>query len=277
MTLSELLGLIERRTWAKACVWALHPAFYDTEALALPPDMHMHGGPFCAFAKSRGGRICFDNKARSKEVAGLGRRVCGVCPFGLLESAFPVFAEGSLAAILYLGGFKSERWRPEIAGIRYDGPAPQEPYPGMKESLLREARLAAGFIAAEIELRGERGNASRKQRPQSFYRDFCMRYIERNYQEDIRISDLAEALKVTPNFLSYRLKTACGKPFTQLLTGRRLEAAEQMLKFESDLGITEIALRCGFRDGNYFSATFRRWKGMSPREYRLAQGVSRRR
>ena len=41
----------------------------------------------------------------------------------------------------------------------------------------------------------------------------------------------------------------------------------------SDMSITQIAENCGFDDSNYFGDCFKKIKGMSPREYRKANGV----
>ncbi|MDB2128868.1 AraC family transcriptional regulator [Enterocloster clostridioformis] len=40
----------------------------------------------------------------------------------------------------------------------------------------------------------------------------------------------------------------------------------------SDLTLTEVAYRCGFSDVCYFIKTFKRYKGITPRRYRLNIG-----
>lgn len=42
---------------------------------------------------------------------------------------------------------------------------------------------------------------------------------------------------------------------------------------ETRRGITEIAYDSGFEDSNYFSRTFRKFIGMTPREYRLRNSL----
>jgi YesN/AraC family two-component response regulator len=37
--------------------------------------------------------------------------------------------------------------------------------------------------------------------------------------------------------------------------------------------ITEIAIECGFGDGNYFGDAFKKIKGVAPRVYRNMQGM----
>ena len=47
----------------------------------------------------------------------------------------------------------------------------------------------------------------------------------------------------------------------------RIRRASALLR-ESTLPITEIALRCGFGDSNYFSRAFRKASGMTPSQFR---------
>ncbi|MBQ4165586.1 MAG: helix-turn-helix transcriptional regulator, partial [Oscillospiraceae bacterium] len=49
--------------------------------------------------------------------------------------------------------------------------------------------------------------------------------------------------------------------------GIRIRRACSLLR-ENTLSITEVALRCGFSDSNYFSRAFRKCCGMTPSQYR---------
>jgi len=55
-------------------------------------------------------------------------------------------------------------------------------------------------------------------------------------------------------------------PYHYLL-GLRLDKAARLLK-ETKRSVTDIAFDCGFNDGNYFSRSFHRYFGRSPRTYR---------
>jgi AraC-like DNA-binding protein len=51
----------------------------------------------------------------------------------------------------------------------------------------------------------------------------------------------------------------------------RLDAAARLLREEPGLGVTQVALRCGFSSSQYFANAFRRRFECSPRAYRLAR------
>ena len=268
MQLSELLFHIERKNGVSINVDALHPGFYASEHLRLTAEQHIHRGEFCIFAKRFAGRICADAKDRSREGARYGKPLCRECPFGIHELIWPVIYHGELAATVYLGYFRGQHWTAKVKGKSYSG----SPVPPMDHTRWGPLRHDGAFIAQYIQtglaLWEEEGYGQGKQKPAAFYRDFAIRFIERNYQDNIQITDLASALRVTPNFLSYRLRLACGKRFSELLTEKRLENAAIQLEFHLYRDITDVAFLCGFRDSNYFSTVFRKRFGCSPRTYR---------
>ncbi len=270
MTLDEVLLQAERETGAIINIDARHPGFYAADSLRLTPEQHIHRGGFCAFAKRHGGTICFQNKNRTRAVAQRGRPVWGNCPFGVRELVWPVQVRGEFAATIYLGHFASPVWSRTVNGQVYAGPGLSTPAPAAVARLRESARFIAEFIRVALELWIGQGTQLGKHKPAEFYRQFCRQYIERNYQENLMVTDLAAALSVTPNFLSYRLRQACGRTFSQLLTEQRLKVAAAHLEFHAELSVTAVAFMCGFRDSNYFSTVFRRAYGQSPREFRQA-------
>ena len=58
-----------------------------------------------------------------------------------------------------------------------------------------------------------------------------------------------------------------GETINHLITQKRLQQAKILLK-NSDKSISEIAEAVGFNDYNYFSRIFKKYYGISPRDYR---------
>ena len=92
-------------------------------------------------------------------------------------------------------------------------------------------------------------------------------YITHHYDQPIALSDAAAMATMEPTYFSKRFKILTGFGFYKYLTHTRLQAAEGLLK-ETDLSIGEIAEQCGFSEANHFGNVFRRWKGVSPSQYR---------
>ena len=94
--------------------------------------------------------------------------------------------------------------------------------------------------------------------------DSVVRYIKQNYMNDIKLSSVAKLKSVSPEHLSRTFKSSTGLGFNEYVTLLRLRKAEEMIKSDTDMTISEIAYECGFNDGNYFSYKFRKMYGTSP-------------
>ncbi len=94
-----------------------------------------------------------------------------------------------------------------------------------------------------------------------------MDYINRHYSENICLSDLAEELDLTPQYLSRFFKKELGINFRDLLLNKRLESAKRQLAYTQD-SITDIAIENGFSNITIFSRAFSRSYSVSPSLYR---------
>jgi AraC-like DNA-binding protein len=97
--------------------------------------------------------------------------------------------------------------------------------------------------------------------------DIILHGIENNYAEKIRLKELADTVNLSACHFCRTFKQITGKTLTDYVNGVRLEKAASFLG-QTDLDITEIALRCGFDSVNYFSRLFRRYYNVSPTKFR---------
>ncbi|MDE5801532.1 MAG: AraC family transcriptional regulator [Lachnospiraceae bacterium] len=92
-------------------------------------------------------------------------------------------------------------------------------------------------------------------------------FISSHYPESITMADIAQAAGYSPNYLSRKFREAAGIGVHEYLVFIRLQHAALEL-ITTDDSITEIALRCGFSDSNYFKDAFKKRYGVTPRAYR---------
>ncbi len=92
-------------------------------------------------------------------------------------------------------------------------------------------------------------------------------YVAEHYSEEISLSDAARMACIEKTYFSKRFKQLTGFGFQEYLMQTRIMAAEALLT-ETKLSIGRIAEECGFSCGNYFKDVFKRYKGLSPAEYR---------
>lgn len=94
-------------------------------------------------------------------------------------------------------------------------------------------------------------------------------YIDENYTDcELSLSSAAKVAGLSPNRFSSYFSQEMGMTFIEYLIRKRIEKAKELL-MTSDLRSSEIAYTVGYRDPHYFSATFKRMTGISPREYRM--------
>lgn len=93
--------------------------------------------------------------------------------------------------------------------------------------------------------------------------------IEAHYRESLSLSAYLARLKVTESQLRYACERAGEGAPAQAVQKRRLIEARRLLIY-SDMTIAECCASLGFEDPAYFSRTFTKSAGMSPRAYRLA-------
>ncbi len=99
-----------------------------------------------------------------------------------------------------------------------------------------------------------------------------LRYIEIHLSDSkLSIATVAKGCGISPRYLSFLLKLH-GTPFSTLVWEKRLKMASGWLSQSkpSDISISEIAYRVGFKSPAHFSRMFKRVYSMSPCEYRGA-------
>jgi len=96
------------------------------------------------------------------------------------------------------------------------------------------------------------------------------RFINEHFRQQITAGDIAAAAGFSPNYLSRKFREAAGTGVHDYLVFIRLRNAAFELMTTDD-SVTDIALRNGFSDSNYFKDVFKKKYGMTPREYRKAR------
>lgn len=96
-------------------------------------------------------------------------------------------------------------------------------------------------------------------------------YITAHFTEQIAQSDVADALGVTPAYLSSVFHEEKGESYTKFLTRLRMTQAALLLKTNPTLTIQSVAEHTGYLSDKHFISVFKRYFGMTPNEYRQAK------
>lgn len=90
--------------------------------------------------------------------------------------------------------------------------------------------------------------------------------VRSEFDSELSIEEIADRLSVSSSHLSRTFSAEVGQPLSAYLADVRLQHACELLE-AGELSIKEIAVRCGYRDPNYFSRAFRGATGVAPSEY----------
>ena len=90
--------------------------------------------------------------------------------------------------------------------------------------------------------------------------------IENEYQNPLTLDDLSKASGMSPKYFCRFFHEMINKTPIEYLNYYRIEIACEKL-LATELSITEIALNCGFNDVSYFIKTFKKHKGVTPKQY----------
>lgn len=101
----------------------------------------------------------------------------------------------------------------------------------------------------------------------STYVQKSIEYISANYSYPITVEDIAAYVGVSRSHLFRSFEQVMHQSPKEYLTDFQMKQACYLLE-HSSLSITAIANSVGFDNGLYFSKTFHKKKGMSPKEYR---------
>lgn len=100
-------------------------------------------------------------------------------------------------------------------------------------------------------------------------------YVKKFYSNDISISQIAESLGLTANYLSTIFRQRTGMKLIDYLTQVRMEAAKKLLCENITASVQDIALMAGYNSSRHFSTLFQKQTGMTPSSYRKVKAEGR--
>ncbi|WP_309119891.1 response regulator [Paenibacillus sp.] len=141
----------------------------------------------------------------------------------------------------------TERWFPRIFA--------ESDVPAIRQSVFDLLEELAGFIE------------SQRDRPRHSLIDQAQQHIIEHYRSELTLQLLADRLHVSSIYLGRLFKAETGEYFSDFLNRLRLEEAKTLLR-DTPMKASDIALKIGYSDSNYFFRKFKQSVGLSPTDYR---------
>jgi len=91
--------------------------------------------------------------------------------------------------------------------------------------------------------------------------------IEESILGRISIKELAKDVGLSPSHLGFLFKSETGMTITKFIEEKRIARSRELLQI-SDLKVSEIAIRSGYEDVNYFCRIFKKVEGVPPSTFR---------
>ena len=105
--------------------------------------------------------------------------------------------------------------------------------------------------------------------------DTIPEYIDMHLQDNLKVKDLAAVCHISYSGFAGKFNEQYGMSCKEYIERMRMFKADEYLLF-TDMDISEISRLTGFNDSSHFIHAFRRYKGITPKRYRLMRqkGVS---
>ncbi|MFK3938363.1 AraC family transcriptional regulator [Alkalihalobacillus sp. NPDC078783] len=132
------------------------------------------------------------------------------------------------------------------------------------DSVFTEQLLLGQLFIRMAELAAKQQNDTSEQH---VYIQKSIEYMHQNYDRDIRVKDVADAVHLHPGYLHRIFKKAMGTSVNGYLINHRITKAKELLK-RTNITITEIPHYIGMNSQQYFSTIFRQQTGSTPKQYR---------
>ena len=89
-------------------------------------------------------------------------------------------------------------------------------------------------------------------------------YMEKNFRQQISMTDLSERFGYTPSYINRLFKKEYSTSPIQYQTVLRISRAKEILLKNPDINIKSVAQSVGYEDSRYFSRIFKNETGMTP-------------
>lgn len=146
---------------------------------------------------------------------------------------------------------------------------------GRKAAELLDKLMNGEVVKAEAYLIDPIGVSTRQSTDVLAIRDpniaAAVRFIRDHCCEGINVKDLLNRVAMSRRVFESRFQSIVGRSPHQEIIRRRIDRVRQLL-VETDLTLSQIALRTGFQNQEYMSVAFRRSMGVPPGTYRRKSG-----
>lgn len=94
-------------------------------------------------------------------------------------------------------------------------------------------------------------------------------YIDKHMGKDLKVTDIADFCGMSYSYFAKKFQKIYGKSCKEYIEQMRVYKAEELLVF-TDFDLTEISLATGFSDCSHLIKSFKKYRGVTPKQFRMA-------
>lgn len=186
----------------------------------------------------------------------------------LLASAVKIDEKTKGSSVYKLVLAAGEMFEVLIKNTQYNVEIPEEIYEEFKIRLSLCGKIEQLFESLNLLIRTQiEFIVQEKRRADNKPIRMAKEYIQKNYMKPIGLEEISEMLGFNLSYFSALFKKETGKNFLEYLTEVRIANAKELLR-ETNLSVAEICNRVGYLDQKHFIATFKKYAGIKPGEFR---------
>lgn len=134
----------------------------------------------------------------------------------------------------------------------------------LKKAMYNEITISSFYkMMALINRFGGQGTGGAEE---NFSIDRLIMKLNQSYQEPWSVAAMADYCKLSESYFSHLFKTCTGKAPMHFLNGLRMERAKDLL-FTNTMSVSAVSALVGFEDPLYFSRVFKKFIGVSPKQF----------
>jgi AraC family transcriptional regulator, melibiose operon regulatory protein len=130
----------------------------------------------------------------------------------------------------------------------------------MVQLLLSQLMIRISEIAIQDDLAPEK----------NIYNKKAIEFIHQNYDRQIRVKDIADAVHIHPGYLHRIFRQTMGCSINDYLMVHRIKKAKELI-VNTEIRLTDIPYYVGINSQQYFCTIFRKYTKQTPREFRKKQ------
>lgn len=101
----------------------------------------------------------------------------------------------------------------------------------------------------------------------------CQNYIFNHLYEELTLGKLAGIAGLNASYLSQQFKKETGIAVSDYIQRERIEEAKRLMELPG-ITLSDIATRLHFNDQSYFTKVFKKYTGMTPKQFRHDRGTT---